>query len=60
MIILPENKLLRVKVQNLDTAAPIFVTVSARTWTFPARYADTLRSLLPSVGYASCGKDDRA
>lgn len=54
MLIVPENKTVKVDVQNLDTGSPILVTVSAHGWLLPVRrFEQTLRSMLKKPGFGT-------
>jgi hypothetical protein len=52
LAIVPENRELLVRVENLDTASPILVTVVVEGWTLPVtRFTDDLRGLYPRMGF---------
>ena len=52
LVILPENKRLGVKVQNLDTGSALLVQFGICGWQIPVRrYMQSLASMLPNPGF---------
>ena len=52
LVVLPDNKRLRISVQNIDTGSAILVTFSFCGWVInTGALKDTLESLLPSPGF---------
>jgi hypothetical protein len=52
LVIVPENRALMLRVENLDTASPILVTITVSGWTLPfTGYTDDVRGLYPRRGY---------
>jgi hypothetical protein len=52
MLLIPENKTLKLRIQNLDTGSGILFTFGITGWQFPVRgYKGNLKSLLKNPGF---------